>query len=153
MRLRTVRARTLIITAVAVATLALVFLAGWWSADAGGARPGTYQRGHDAGYFEGLRAGEAQGREEGRALQAGSTAPSGSAQAVQQAFTNGYAAGANDVFGGVDGGWATGVPYVVVIEPGSPSVTYRIDTRTLLLPGTSYYVCADGHSLCQRPLK
>lgn len=102
-------------------------------------------------YFDGLRVGAAQGRLEGRALQIGDTVPPGSRHPVEDAFKAGYAAGANDAFTGFDGGWGLGTPYIVTLATGSSGVTYRIDSRVPLAPGVSYYLCADGHSLCQQP--
>ena len=78
----------------------------------------------DAGHDAGVREGRAAGLQEGRALQA-----SGSAPATRAAFDAGYAAGANDVFGGFDGGWSLLEPYVITLARGSGGVTYRIDSR------------------------
>jgi hypothetical protein len=61
------------------------------------------------------------GIEEGRALQQPAQA--------RDAFKAGYAAGANDVFGGYDGGWDYDRPYVITLEQGSDGVTYKIATR------------------------
>ena len=47
------------------------------------------------------------------------------------AFAAGYAAGANDVFAGFDGGWSLSQPYVNALARGSGGVTYRIDSRRL----------------------
>jgi hypothetical protein len=69
----------------------------------------------------GFDAGRAQGVEEGRALQQ----PAG----AREAFRAGYAAGADDVFGGYDGGWDFGRPYVITLAHGSDGVTYRIESR------------------------
>ena len=69
----------------------------------------------------GLREGRAQGVQEGRALQI----PAGG----RRAFRAGYVAGANDVFGGFDGGWTFRSPYVITLGHGSGGVTYRIDSR------------------------
>ena len=80
-------------------------------------------------YLDGLIAGQAQGREEGRALELGQTLPAGERDAVETAFKAGYAAGANDVFGGFDGGWSLSEPYVITLARGSGAVTYRIDSR------------------------
>jgi hypothetical protein len=101
-------------------------------------------------YFDGLRVGAAQGRLEGRALQIGDTVPPGSRHAVEDAFKAGYAAGSNDAFTGFDGGWALATPYVVTLKAGGPGITYRIDSRVPLEPNVNYYLCADGHSLCQQ---
>jgi hypothetical protein len=101
-------------------------------------------------YFDGLRAGEAQGRLEGRAEQVTTALPSDSRQAARAAFTSGYAAGANDAFTGYDGGWTMGVPYVVFLEPGSGQIVYRIKSREVLDPKLTYYLCGGGHELCHR---
>jgi hypothetical protein len=85
----------------------------------------------DAGHDAGVREGRAAGLQEGRALQA-----SGSAPTTRAAFDAGYAAGANDVFGGFDGGWSLGTPYVITLRKGSGAITYRIDSRRPA-PGTS----------------
>jgi hypothetical protein len=102
-------------------------------------------------YLEGLMAGEAQGRQEGRALELGRTLPADARQMVEAAFKEGYAAGAVDVFGGYDGGWALGAPYVVTLAPGRGAITYRIGSRVPMQPGIAYFLCPDGHSLCQAP--
>ena len=73
------------------------------------------------GYAAGLRAGRADGLREGRALEL--------APGDRNAFDAGYTAGANDVFGGFDGGWDLSTPYVVRIARGTGAVTYRIDSR------------------------
>ena len=79
--------------------------------------------GHDAG----VREGHAAGLQEGRALQATGSSP----RTIRAAFDAGYAAGANDVFGGFDGGWSFGTPYVITLRKGSGTITYRIDSRRL----------------------
>lgn len=105
----------------------------------------------DTGYADGLRAGEAQGRQEGRALQESVSVSAGARQRVQDAFDDGYAAGAEDTFAGYDGGWALATPYVITLEHGGGHITYRISSRTAVRPGVDYYLCADGHSVCSRP--
>ncbi len=110
-----------------------------------------YQAGHSSGYLEGLSAGQAQGRQEGRALQEGAALSADSRQPVQEAFTAGYTAGANDVFGQYDGGWYLSMPYVITVEQGRAPIAYRIGSRTALAPGIDYYLCPDGHGLCQAP--
>ena len=57
--------------------------------------------------------------------------PGSSPRSIRAAFDAGYAAGANDVFGGFDGGWSLSEPYVVTLARGSGAVTYRIDSRRL----------------------
>jgi hypothetical protein len=74
-----------------------------------------------AGGDAGFDAGRAQGVEEGRSLQV--------APADRKAFQAGYAAGANDVFGGYDGGWDFGRAYTITLAHGSDGVTYRIASR------------------------
>jgi hypothetical protein len=111
----------------------------------------AYQTGRSDGYVDGLRVGEAQGREEGRALQEGNSLPAGSRTLVQDAFKAGYDAGANDVFAGYDGGWAFGTPYVVTLEQGSGQIVYRIRARTPFQAGVTYDLCPNGRDLCQQP--
>ena len=94
---------------------------------AGGYALGQATADTDAGHNAGVREGHAAGLQEGRALQAaGSSAPG-----ARAAFDAGYAAGANDVFGGFDGGWSLSAPYVITLARGSGAVTYRIDSRRL----------------------
>jgi hypothetical protein len=128
----------------------LVFV-GRATVDTGAARNRGYQAGLDAGYINGLPAGEAEGRQEGRALQEGDAVPAGDQHAVRDAFNDGYAAGANDAFAGYDGGWSRSTPYVVTIRLGAGQITYRIASREPVQAGTDYYLCPDGHSLCQQP--
>ena len=81
----------------------------------------------DAGHEAGVREGRAAGLQEGRALQATGSSPHG----ARAAFDAGYAAGANDVFGGFDGGWSLSSPYVISLRKGSGAIAYRIDSRRL----------------------
>ncbi|QWZ09940.1 hypothetical protein KRR39_09535 [Nocardioides panacis] len=115
----------------------------------------AHQRGYRAGlydgYFDGLPVGEAQGRREGRALQAGSSLPAPDRHVATDAFSAGYAAGADDVFAGYDGGWALSTPYVVTVRRGLGGITYRIASRAPVESGVSYFLCPTGHRLCQRP--
>jgi len=110
-----------------------------------------HRDGYDEGYLAGLHDGVVQGRQEGRALQEGDTVPAGSRRPVQVAFNDGYAAGANDVFGGYDGGWALTEPYVVTLERARAPIVYRIGSRTPLQFGVSYFLCPNGRDLCQEP--
>ncbi len=48
---------------------------------------------------------------------------------ARDAFQAGYEAGANDVFGGFDGGWDFKQPYVITLKKGTDGVTYAIATR------------------------
>ena len=95
---------------------------------AGGFAVGRVSADTDAGHDAGVREGHAAGLREGRALQATGSSPTG----ARAAFDAGYAAGANDVFGGFDGGWSLSQPYVVTLARGSGAVTYRIDSRRAL---------------------
>ena len=104
-------------------------------------------------YFAGLRAGEAQGRQEGRAWQAGAELPANEKDVARRAFDAGFVAGSNDVFEGYDGGWAGRLPWVITLDTGTGQVLYRIASREQVQPGVNYYLCADGHSLCQQPRK
>lgn len=99
-------------------------------------------------YFDGLRVGEAQGRELGRALQAGSELPASEKHVAHAAFRSGYAAGANDVFAGYDGGWTFNAPWVITLQPGDSRIEYRIRDRTPVQPGIAYFLCPDGRTLC-----
>ena len=36
------------------------------------------------------------------------------------------------------------------VEQGSAPIAYRIGSRTALQPGIDYYLCPDGHGLCQQ---
>lgn len=103
------------------------------------------------GYIAGLRDGAAQGREVGRALQVGAQLPAGDRHIARDAFRAGYAAGANDVFAGYDGGWTFGVPWLVTLTRGGPDISYRIRQRTPVEPGVSYFLCPDHRSLCHEP--
>jgi hypothetical protein len=100
-------------------------------------------------YFAGLQAGQADGRQQGRALQEGTSLPKGSRQPVTNAFNAGYAAGADDAFAGYDGGWSLSLPYVITLEEGSGQIVYRIGSRTPFAADVNYYLCADGRDLCQ----
>ena len=94
---------------------------------AGGFALGRATADTHAGHDAGVRAGRTAGLQEGRALQATGSSP----RSARAAFDAGYAAGANDVFGGFDGGWSLSEPYVITLARGSGAVTYRIDSRRL----------------------
>ena len=98
---------------------------------AGGFALGRTTADTDAGHDAGVREGRAAGLQEGRALQATGSSP----RSARAAFDAGYTAGANDVFGGFDGGWSLSEPYVVTLARGTGAVTYRIDSRRLA-PGS-----------------
>jgi hypothetical protein len=56
-------------------------------------------------------------------------------------FDAGYLAGREAAFGGYDGGWAYGAPYIVVLQRGGPGITYRVAARIPMLPGSEYRRC------------
>jgi hypothetical protein len=150
------RSRRLVLQVGVALVVAVALVAvGRWSADTGSARDSGlragYSDGHYAGYFAGLHDGEAQGLREGRAVQLVSTSPPGMRRVARHAFEAGYAAGTNDVFAGYDGGWALGSPYLVTLEAGIGQADYRIDTRTAVEAGVSYFLCPSRRGVCQRP--
>ncbi len=134
-----------------VVLLAAAGLIGIGRLSAGIGRTGSSSQDIGAAYLRGLRVGIAQGLEDGRALQEGSSVTADRRQDVTQAFRDGYAAGANDVFDGYDGGWAQGHPYVVILERGEGSITYRIASRLAIPAQTDVYLCSGAGSVCQRP--
>jgi hypothetical protein len=149
MRVQIVKAALL---GVAVAAVAGGFFAlGRLTDDTGAARAHGVEQARSDGYADGLTAGEAQGREEGRALQAVSTVPAASRQAAQDAYGLGYSAGANDAFGNFDGGWELAAPYVLTVQRPTGTSVYSITSRTLLTPGVNYFLCPDGHTVCHSP--
>jgi hypothetical protein len=142
--------RRWVLVLVGIAVGAGLVAAGRFTSDAGAARSDGYRAGRAAGYAAGVDDGRAAGVREGRAFQAPLSLPPGSQDAARASFQAGYAAGANDVFGGYDGGWDTEAPYVVVLTPGGPGITYRIRSRTPMRPGVSYHLCPGSRStLCQ----
>ena len=56
----------------------------------------------------------------------------------------------NDVFSGYDGGWLTGVPYVITLVRGDGAVTYRIASRAQVRDGVRYALCPGGHAVCEQ---
>jgi hypothetical protein len=137
-------------TIVLVVCAALLVL-GRATANHRSAHDAGYRAGRSDGYSDGLQAGLAEGRREGRALQAGLTAPTSSRPSTQAMFNAGYAAGANDVFGSFDGGWALSTPYVITLERGSNGISYRITSRDQIADATDYFLCPDGVHLCHQP--
>jgi len=115
--------------------------------------PAAKQKAAGGDYFAGLRAGEAQGRQEGRALQAGAELPANEKDVARRAFDAGFAAGGNDVFEGYDGGWDKSRPWIITLDAGTGQLVYRIASREQVRAGVNYYLCPDGHSLCQQPRK
>jgi hypothetical protein len=99
----------------------------------------------------GVRDGRAAGVQEGRALERTKSLPLRPRAAAKAAFDAGYVAGANDVFGGFDGGWSLTGPYVVTIRGAMGPVTYRIDSRVPIRPGVNYYRCPQSPTVCQEP--
>jgi hypothetical protein len=94
------------------------------------ARARGYHDGTTAGYADGFQAGRAQGLQEGRAIAETAKLPPGARDRARAAFDAGYRAGANAAFGGWDGGWSLGQPYVIVLAKGADGITYRIAART-----------------------
>ena len=81
------------------------------------------------GYADGFLAGRAEGVQEGQAIAEAAGSPPASRDRVRAAFDDGYRAGANNAFGGYDGGWSFGRPYVIVLAKGANGITYRIAAR------------------------
>jgi hypothetical protein len=95
------------------------------------------------GYAEGFRDGRAEGLQEGRGLAETAALPADARAAARAAFDAGYRAGANDAFGGFDGGWTVGQPYLIVLAKGGKGITYRIASRTPCpeAPATGLLAC------------
>lgn len=146
-RIRTIAAYVIVALAVAVGG----FFVGRATVDIRSAHDSGYRAGHYDGYFAGLPVGGAEGRQEGRALQEGAALDRHDRQPVRNAFKAGYAAGADDAFAGYDGGWSSSTPYVITVHTGGGDSTYRIASRVPVQSGVDYYLCADGHELCQEP--
>ena len=119
------------------------------------ANPGARTRAdHDgalAGYAAGFGDGRAEGLQEGQALAVTAASPPGTRGRVKAAFDAGYRAGADSAFGGYDGGWSLGEPYVIVLAKGGNSITYRIAARILARDGVDYHRCPPPASICQQP--
>lgn len=145
------RWKKILAAVVAVLVGAALLVAGRASVDTDSVRDAADRNARSAGYLEGLAAGQAQGLREGRALQEGIALPAGTQDPVRKSFTAGYLAGSNDAFNQYDGGWSLDAPYVVTLSTGSAGVTYRIGSRVLVEPGVNYYLCPDGHGMCQEP--
>jgi hypothetical protein len=145
------RARLVVLVLVAVCAAAGLVAFGRASAGAATARSDGYREGRAGGYADGMRDGRAAGLREGRALQVPLTLPSGQQDAAAAAFDAGYAAGANDVFGGYDGGWDMDSPYIVALTPAGNGITYRIRSRTPMQRGVNYHLCPRSTVLCQEP--
>jgi hypothetical protein len=112
-----------------LAAAALVGLGRVTAPSATAARARGYHDGTTSGYADGFQAGRAQGLQEGQATAATATLPAGARDRARAAFDVGYRAGANAAFGGYDGGWSLGQPYVVVLAKGADGITYRIAAR------------------------
>jgi hypothetical protein len=70
------------------------------------------------------------------------------AEPAHASFASGVRAGREAAFSGYDGGWGYREPYIVTLRRGGPGVTYRFDSRRLLLPGLEYRLC--GKAVCVR---
>ena len=138
------------LTAVAVLTAAgLIALGRATAPDPAAARSRGYHDGATAGYADGFQAGRAEGLREGQAIAATATLPPGPRGRARAAFDTGYRAGANAAFGGYDGGWSLGQPYVIVLARGAGGITYRIAARAPCPPAptatpTSLLACRTG---------
>jgi hypothetical protein len=121
------------------------------ASDPGHVRTAGYRSGFDVGYAAGLRAGHTLGVQEGRALQEGLALPAGTRSFATVAFNAGYHAGADDAFGGYDGGWSLTEPYLITLEPGTGGVTYKFAARVPLRAGVNYYRCPQQPVICQEP--
>ena len=86
----------------------------------------------DSDFSTGFRSGWSVGIEEGRATQVALPLPVAARAVARNAFEAGYREGADDVFGGYDGGWDLASPYVITLVPGNGGITYRIATRDRL---------------------
>src|SRR4051812_35190916 len=86
----------------------------------------------DSDYSTRFRAGWSVGVAEGRAAPVALPLPVASRTVARKAFEAGYREGADDVFGGYDGGWELSRPYVITLAAGRGGITYRIATRERL---------------------
>lgn len=119
-----------------LAILALIVVAtgGYWLGRSTSPEPAPTDRGYAAGVRD------------GRAEQGTLGLPA----TDKQIFESGYEAGATDAFAGFDGGWDHKIPYAIVLTPGD-DITYQIASRVQFTAGVAYYLCPDGHSICQQP--
>jgi hypothetical protein len=127
-------AARVVIVLIAVGIGASLFAAGRATGDGAAA---ARREGDSAGYVRGFQEGRAEGVEEGRALQRAQVLPAGSRASERSSFRAGYAAGADDVFGGYDGGWSLCTPYVITLAAAPGPITYRIATREPLPSGSA----------------
>jgi hypothetical protein len=89
-----------------------------------------YHDGTLSGYADGFRDGRAEGVQEGQALAETAALSPATRELAKAAFDDGYRAGANSAFGGYDGGWSLGQPYLIVLAKGGDGIAYRIASRT-----------------------
>jgi hypothetical protein len=143
--------RLVVLVLVAISAAAGLVAFGRASADTATARSDGYEKGRIVGYADGVQAGRAAGLQEGRALQLPLELQPGVQDTAKAAFNAGYAAGANDVFAGYDGGWDMDSPYIVVLTPAGNGIVYRIRSRTPLKRGVNYHLCPNSIVLCQEP--
>jgi hypothetical protein len=121
----------------AILALIVVTAGGFWLGRSTVGQPTPPDRGYAAGHADGVR--------EGRAEEATLNLPADD----KAVYDTGYVAGAGDAFGGFDGGWDRNAPYVIVLSPGN-TITYRVSSRVQLSPDVDYYLCPDGHTVCQQ---
>lgn len=91
-----------------------------------------YAKGQAAGNASGQAQGQKTGQEKGTKL------------GLEKGTAQGQVTGANDVFAGFSGGWQTGAFYIVLIEKGSGSVNYSIDSRKEMQSGFDYKICENN---------
>jgi hypothetical protein len=115
---------------VAVAIAGGAFALGRASVDTEGAREDGRAAGRAEGRAVGRAEGRAAGRDEGRAAGVREGRALQQPVSARRAFRAGYVAGANDVFGGFDGGWSLDTPYVITLGKGSGGISYRIESRS-----------------------
>jgi hypothetical protein len=140
MNVHAIRKPVYVMSAVAIALVAVFIGAFVLGRQTAPTHSGSWAEGNAVGYDEGVGVG--------RSLQVGATLPADTKDVATKAFKEGYRAGLVDSFGSYDGGWNIGQPYVVVIEKGIDDAPYRIDQRELLQPGVTYQVCKNGTAVC-----
>jgi hypothetical protein len=60
-----------------------------------------------------------------------------------------YDAGYEAAFGGFDGGWVFGAPYIVTLKHAGNGLTYKFARRWPVQPGVQYRSCP-GQIICTR---
>jgi hypothetical protein len=143
--------RTVIVAVIGLGVAAGLVALGRATAGTAAAGDDGYRTGYAAGHADGVKQGQADGLREGRELQVPLNLPGDAQAAAKAAYDAGYTAGANDVFDGYDGGWGLNEPYIVELVPGDNGITYRIRSRSTVLPDTNYHLCPPTTGLCHEP--